>query len=327
MGGYINNWKFGHNNIKNIITSLAESNIEYIECGFLNNTIEKYDNDFSIFMNPDNIREVMKPCKFNIALMIKVGDFVIEDLIQNKNTNVNIIRLAFHKEDIDKVTEYAKKIKNKDYKLFIQPTNIMSYTEEEIINLLTLCNELWKPDGIAIVDTLGEMNTRDVIRMTKLFDIYLNRKTKLIFHGHNNMQMAFSNAVNFIETVNSNRDIIIDTSLVGMGRDAGNTCTELMITYLNKYYDKSYNYNKILEIINDVILKYKNKNEWGYTPIFLLNAIKKVHPKYGQVFRRKNKESNLLYLDSLFDEIPIDKRYCFDKNIANKILNNKKNKE
>ena len=321
-GGYVNNWNFGYSNIKNIIASLQESNIEYIECGFLNNTIDKYDSNFSLFMYPNNIQEVVKSSISNIALMVKVGDFIIEDLIQNESTNINIIRLAFHKEDIDKVTEYVQNIKNKGYRLFIQPTNIMSYTEEEIINLLSLCNNTWNPDGMAIVDTLGEMNTQDIIKTTKLFDSYLNQKTKLIFHGHNNMQMAFSNAVNFIGTVNPNRDIIIDTSLVGMGRDAGNTCTELMITYLNKYYDKNYNYNKILKLINDVILKYKNNYEWGYNPMFLLNAIKKVHPRYGQVFRRKNKEHNLLYLDSFFNEIPIDNRYCFNKDIANKILNN-----
>lgn len=325
-GGYVNNWKFGYSNIKNIINSLTESNIKYIECGFLNNTIDKYNKDVSIFMNPNNVKGLVKSSNSNIALMIKIGDFLIEKLIQAEKTSVNIIRLAFHKEDIDKITDYAIKIKDKGYKLFIQPTNIINYNKKEIINLLELCNKSWKPDGIAIVDTLGEMNTIDVKKITKLFDINLNQKIKLIFHGHNNMQMAFSNAINFIETVNPKRNIIIDTSLVGMGRDAGNTCTELMITYLNKYYGSNYDYNQILKIINDVIWKYKDKYEWGYTPIFLLNAIKNVHPRYGQLFRKKNKESNLLYLDSLFDEIPIDKRYCFDKNIANKILNNYKNR-
>ena len=37
-GGYINNWEFGFDNIKQIINSLSKSNLDYIECGFLKNT-------------------------------------------------------------------------------------------------------------------------------------------------------------------------------------------------------------------------------------------------------------------------------------------------
>ena len=125
-GGYVNNWHFGSNNIKNIITSLQESNIEYIECGFLTNSIDNYDNNFSLFITPNNIKETVKFCNSKIALMIKVGDFCIENLTPNENTNISIIRLAFHKEDIKKVDNYVKEITSKGYKLFIQPTNIMS---------------------------------------------------------------------------------------------------------------------------------------------------------------------------------------------------------
>ncbi len=34
-GGYCNQWKFGYENIKKIVTGLMEANIDIVECGFL----------------------------------------------------------------------------------------------------------------------------------------------------------------------------------------------------------------------------------------------------------------------------------------------------
>lgn len=45
------------------------------------------------------------------------------------------------------------------------------------------------------------------------------------------MQLAYSNAQNL--TVQTNRSLIIDSSVYGMGRGAGNLNTELFVEYLN----------------------------------------------------------------------------------------------
>ena len=34
-GGYINNWNFGNQTIKNIVNSLVKAKIDIIECGFI----------------------------------------------------------------------------------------------------------------------------------------------------------------------------------------------------------------------------------------------------------------------------------------------------
>ena len=45
-GGYINDWKFGHNNIKGIINNLVSANIDIVETGFIRNV--EYDKDSSV---------------------------------------------------------------------------------------------------------------------------------------------------------------------------------------------------------------------------------------------------------------------------------------
>lgn len=320
-GGYVNNWRFGFDNIKCIVNSLALANIEYIECGFINN-IKSSDRNQSIFENPDSIQSIIDTnSNSKFTSMMVVNKYDIHRLPKCSNNHTDVIRLAFHKTDINNMIDYAINIKKKGYKLFLQPTIIMSYSDEEIIKLLNLCNDFLKPDGVAIVDTLGEMRMTDIKKITKLFDKYLDIETKLIFHGHNNLQMAFSNAITFIENVSQERHIIVDSSLMGMGRDSGNVCTELLIDYLNQYYDKNYDYHKILNIIDNTILDYKKKLEWGYNTVFLLNAKNRVHPNYSKFFRNNIEKIGLVDLNYLINEIPDCEKNDFNENIARFLLN------
>lgn len=68
----------------------------------------------------------------------------------------------------------------------------------------------------------------------------LEKDIQIGFHSHNNMQLAYSNAQKLI-TVQTNRSLIIDSSVYGMGRGAGNLNTELFVEYLNDNAGKNIN--------------------------------------------------------------------------------------
>lgn len=68
------------------------------------------------------------------------------------------------------------------------------------------------------------------------------------FHSHNNYQLSFAFAQEVIKlSGTSNRQIIIDGTLGGIGKVAGNLNTELIVDYLvrKKYYD--YEFEDILD--------------------------------------------------------------------------------
>ena len=322
-GGYINNWNFGLRNIEYIIKNLSSANIEYIECGFINNiNNDKYNSNKTIF-NDIKEAELLIKDTYNskFTLMMTIDNYNIEKLPKFDQNKIKIIRLAFHKNDLKKAIYYAKQIKEKGYDLFLQPTTIMGYSEIEIIELLKLCNNTIKPDGIAIVDTLGEMNNIDVEIITKLFDKYLNNEIKILFHAHNALQMAYSNAIVFINNIKKNRNIIIDTTLMGIGRNSGNVCTELMTHYINNNYGGIYNHNTILQIIDEIMFKLKRNYEWGYSPEYMLNAKNKAHPNYSTFFKQRIKNIKLNELNTLLNIIPLKYRNNFDEKIANNVLN------
>ena len=60
---------------------------------------------------------------------------------------------------------------------------------------------------------------------------------KLGFHGHNNLEMGLINALKAIE----NGVELIDSSITGMGRGAGNLKSELILTYLDSLKLRSVN--------------------------------------------------------------------------------------
>lgn len=221
-GGYVNNWNFGLSNITNIINGLSLTNVEYVECGFISNH-KKLSGDQTIYSESTELENLLKPITGNsrFALMMQVNNYNIEKLPRYKNGKVDILRLSFRKSEIDTAIDYALHIKEKGYKLFFQPTAINNYSENEMLELTKICNEVVKPEAFGIVDTLGVLTPCEIKNITHLFDINLDKKTKLLLHCHNNLQLAYANAIKFINSIQQERNIIVDTSLAGIGRRSG----------------------------------------------------------------------------------------------------------
>lgn len=317
-GGYVNNWHFGNNNIKVIIDKLNQSKIDIIECGFLRDDVAETGGDYSIFRTFQEGIKLYSNFFLSdrqYALMMLAEKYDISHLCDKNQSSINTIRLSFHKRDISKAIEMSKIIIEKGYKLFLQPTATMRYSDDEIKELIRLCNDEIQPDSLAIVDTFGEMNAKDIVHYTKLFDESLNKNITLSFHSHNNLQTAFSNAILFIDHVETDREIVVDSSVYGMGRGAGNLCTELILNYLNKNFKKNYDLFPILEIVDNILNDIKKNNYWGYSLEYYLSAINHCHPNYCIYF--SNLKTLTTYdLQNILSLISEEKRMDFDKEYA-----------
>ena len=170
--------------------------------------------------------------------MINYGEFSLEKIPVYQGKGIQGIRVAFHKKDADKATEYCRKLKEKGYMVFVQPMISLSYSDTEFIQLIQRVNEI-KPYAFYIVDSFGMMKRKNLLRLFYMVEHNLSEDIWVGFHSHNNLQLAYSNAQSLIEA-QTTRNIIIDTSVYGMGRGAGNLNTELFADYLNEYTEKKY---------------------------------------------------------------------------------------
>lgn len=316
-GGYVNDNHFGSDEIKQLIQYLEQAGIDIIECGYLKDDKESYSPDVTEYKTMEELTDQELIASENLdtfqyTLMLLGEKYKIENLPESKSDKNNIIRMSFHKHSLAKAIEYAKEITKKGYRLFLQPTVIMTYKEEEIITMLDTFNRELSVEAVAIVDTFGQMTTADITRITKLFDTYLKPSTKLAFHSHNNLQMAFSNAIQFIDTTKEDRNIVIDSSICGMGRGAGNLPTELIANYLNVYSGHHYHLDSILEAADNVIEKIKEKHPWGYSLPYYLSAIYACHPSYIlYLLNKKMLDSTSIH--EVVQMIRSDKKTEFDK--------------
>lgn len=311
-GGYCNEWKFGHQNILKIIAALVESKINIIECGFLTD-IGLYHPDISKYHTLQQFNLVIpEECGDSVFVaMVNCGEFDIEKLPQCSGTGLTGIRLAFHKKQIKQALEECRIIKNKGYHIFVQAMVTLSYSDEEFLDLIHKVNDI-KPYAFYIVDSFGMMKRKDLKRLFYMVEHNLSENIQIGFHSHNNMQLAYSNAQVLVETT-TNRDLIIDSSIMGMGRGAGNLNTELFVDYLNDIINTSYDVKPLLRIMDEVLSTFYNKNYWGYSLPNYLSALYNTHPNYASYLTDKN-SLTIADMNFIFDKMDDEKRIQFDKN-------------
>jgi len=164
----------------------------------------------------------------------------------------------------------------------------LSYTDMELIEMLEEINK-YDVYAMYIVDSFGAMFGDDFRRLHYLFENNLKSGIRLGYHSHNNLQLAYSNAIDFIQIKEKNREIIIDSSIHGMGRGAGNLTTELLADYMNKRQNKEYDIAPLLETIDKYLEAIYRENYWGYSIAHFLSASFGCHPNYSSfLVNRKN---------------------------------------
>lgn len=324
-GGYVNNWNFGQLNITDIITKLLSSKVDIVECGFLSQTKETTP-DKSIYRT---VEEVDDYYKRNIAAdsamvcMINYGEFNIDDLPRYSGGLVSGIRLAFHKKDMEVALKMCKQIKDKGYAVFVQPMVTLNYTLPELKKLVELSNDI-NPTSLYIVDSFGTMKKQELMEMYSIFEEMLHKNIAIGFHSHNNIQLSFSNAQILME-IDTEREIFIDSSVYGMGRGAGNLCTELITKYLNDNYEYSYNLLPVLEIIDDHLMNVFLKSPWGYSVPFYIASINNCHPNYASYLLDKQTIS-VKDIHNILLSMDANKKTFYDKSYIEKLyLNYQKN--
>lgn len=314
-GGYINNWMFGKEVISHISKELTNSSIEYIEGGFLSQKKIGEPNQ-SIFNSLDDAEKCFEKCQGNIALMINCGEYALNNIPQYVGGKVSILRIAFHKHQILEAQKLMIELKRKGYKVFFQPMVTMGYSDEELLDLLKWTNEQL-PDAFYIVDSFGTMRSNDVLRIFYLIDHNLNKEIKIGFHSHNNLQLSFSNAQELIQ-MNSKREIIIDSSIFGMGRGAGNLCTELITQYINENIENKYDIIPILEAMDEYIMPIYSQHPWGYSAPYYIAATNNCHPNYATFLM--NKETLCIRdINTIIKSIPDENKHLYSDDLISKM--------
>lgn len=268
-GAYLIDKNFGEYNIRGIIDGLCKSNIDYIEIGFFQN--DGFGDGKTVFLNSEEVKKYIPKekngCEFSV--LADFSRYNIENLDERTDDSIDIVRECFFKHERFEAIEVCKKIKEKGYKLFIQPVDILGYSDLELIEFINMVNTV-HPYCLSIVDTFGSMYQEDLHRIFGIIHHNLDISCKIGFHSHNNMQLSNALSQEFLRITIGKREVVIDGTLSGMGRGAGNTPTELIAQYMVAKHGYSYDMDSILDTIDIYMDGIRSRCSWGYsTPGFI----------------------------------------------------------
>ena len=97
-----------------------------------------------------------------------------------------------------------------------------------------------------------------------------------------------------------------------MGRGAGNLNTELFMQYMNENLGTNYKVKPLLNIIDEILNVFYERNKWGYSLPNYLSAMYSTHPNYAGYLDDKN-TLTIENMDEIFRIMSNEKRSEFDK--------------
>lgn len=286
-GAYLIDKKFGDPTIKGIVNKLVKAKVDYIEVGFFQD--DEFGEGKTVFRNSAHAKQFIPEdrgnCEFTV--LADYSRFSVSNLDERIEGSVDAVRECFFKHERYDAIKACYAIKEKGYKVFVQPVDILGYTDIELIELLHLVNEL-EPYCLSIVDTFGSMYQEDLHRVFELINHNLIPTCRMGFHSHNNMQLSNALTQEFIRMTVGKREVVVDGTVNGMGRGAGNAPTELIAQYLVSQLDYKYELDAILDITDVYMNNIRSKCTWGYTIPNFVAGCYSAHVNNIQYLMKKN---------------------------------------
>ena len=312
-GGYVNDWEFGHNNLVSIFERLVDANVDVIEVGFLDDR-RPFDINRSIMPDTDCMEKIYGGLDRKQAMvvgMIDYGTCKLENIKPCAESFLDGIRVIFKKHLRDEALAYCAELKKLGYKVFAQLVSVTSYEDDEMMDLIRLANEV-KPYAVSMVDTYGLMHQNNLKHYFSLLNEHLLPEIGIGYHAHNNFQMGYATCIEMLSH-KVDRMMLVDGTIYGMGKSAGNAPIELVAMHMNDVYGKNYQISQFLEAIDSNITSFYTPATWGYNMFFYLAASNDCHPNYVS-FLMDKRTLSVSSINEILGKLQGEKKLLYDKN-------------
>lgn len=327
-GGYINNWEFGEQAICAITQGIVNAGIDIVEVGFLKD--EPYQENRAVFRDVQSIQKIIGQKKKGAlyAVMIEATNPIpIEQIVPFSQDVIDMIRVVVWKskridggvevDALEDAFDYCKKLIEKGYKVSIQPARTEQYSEIEFRSMLKKINQM-HPYAVYVVDSWGTQTAEKTLEYLCIADEILNKDIAIGYHGHNNLLQAFGTAQEIVK-MNLCRDIILDASIYGMGRGAGNLNLEIIAEFLWRKVKKRYDIFTLLNLYEKYIKPIYQEKPWGYSMEHFITSIYGCNPQYANFYGKENKIS-VVKLPDILSNFKEEEKIMFDRERAKGVI-------
>jgi 4-hydroxy 2-oxovalerate aldolase len=279
--------------VYNTINKLAETNIDYIEIGYLKfgksaNPLENY--------SPEYISKCYEICagKTKLAAMIHPDDFFYSKYNKDIVKKLSLIRVTCKPANIQKVSEISSYFRPLGVEVSVNLLRASKFSDEQSLEYCGKAKELGA-NFFYIADSNGHFLPYQV--RSRIFSLKKGfPEMQIGFHPHDNLRLA---AVNAIEAAQGGADIV-DSSLLGYGKGAGNLKTEVFLLVLGRLTGKQnieniYSLFRVAQYFcNNVVSPNTFEEEFKFSLYGLFDIDLDVDKKICEVSRAKEVENHEL---------------------------------
>ena len=238
-GGYYNNWDFSSKLVNNYLKVMSNVEVKYVEIGFRSFTSSTFRGS-NWYTTDDYLESLKIPSFLKIVVMVNASQILnkknilkaVKLLFKPKSkSRVDMVRIACHFHEVHQSLKILKELKKLGYKVAI---NLMQISEQSDQKVLEISKKLSQTnlDILYFADSLGSMKFNEIDKI--LMNIKTFWKGQIGVHMHNNLGQALLNNIYCMEQGIQ----WIDSTIMGMGRGAGNAATEYFIIEYKKFYKK-----------------------------------------------------------------------------------------
>jgi 4-hydroxy 2-oxovalerate aldolase len=227
-GGYYTNWDFDDDLVDLYLRSMVKLPVDTIEIGYRSLQLEGYYGKY--FYCPRFILEKVRGMlgsSTKIAVMINEKDCnaeVLKQIILPHADLIDVVRFAVDPARIKNMPPMLEVLRANNLESAVNLMYASRY-RDNVGALLSAMEQVDGVDYLNLVDSYGGLYPHEVKNMVT--KIKRESSTVLGFHGHNNLELAFANALVAVDAGCE----WIDSTITGMGRGAGNLKTELILTH------------------------------------------------------------------------------------------------
>lgn len=300
-GGLCNDFRFTDDFVRDLYQTNLATGTDYMEFGYKASVDLFKPEDFGKwkFCNDEDIYNIVgdNDTNMKISVMADVGrtDYK-RDIRERSNSPVDLVRVATYVKTIPAAIDMIEHCAKMGYET---TCNVMAVTQARREDLLEALELLGKSSihTVYIVDSYGSLYPEEI---RDISDMYLEKMDKygkqVGIHAHNNMQLAFANTI----TACANGVSMLDATMNGMGRGAGNCMMEQLMTFLR---NPKYQLPPVLRFVEQHMDKLREEGvKWGYDTPYLLTGYMDMHPRTAIAFTKDNRHDYANYFANLGHE-------------------------
>ena len=300
-GGLMNNHKFDDSIVKAVYTACVEAGIDYMELGYKGSKSIFIPSEFGPWKHctEEDIRRIVgendTPLKLSVMADVGRTDYHT-DILPGQDSVLDMIRVAAYIHQIPAALDMIKDAHDKGYETTINLMAVSTVQEHELDQALDILSHS-EVDIIYLVDSFGAFYSEQIQYMTRKYLHYTKSEGKQVgMHAHNNQQLAFANTIEALILGAT----LLDGSMAGLGRGAGNCNTELLLGFL---HNPKFKLRPVFECIQKHLEPIRQNLLWGFDIPYMITGQLNQHPRDAIKFNATDDRGDIVkFFDSMSEE-------------------------